>query len=364
MNIVRAILGHHHHDSDHHPTNDSHKQSRSSTKLLRLQSFGTNNTDGLYIANGISTDTIPYPTRMVVLSVPSSLKHTNRHNNNKQQQPDLILWNPIALDDTLQQDLQCLGNHVTTLIVPTTTSHPTLQHHHLLHDWQQAYPNATLYLSPAVAKNTKLVQALQKSSSSSSLLIQVLQPTQNQLLLPYEEVLDHIVLCHGEVVVVHKPTQTVMIADFIQRISPQYETDKQENDNDDEEEEDVDEPLIKPLTGWQVWWLKLNGVVGPTGGTPIHLQWWYWMTGHGHQGRQHVNYILYEWQPQQLILAHGECMKRNNDKDAVITSLTKSFQWLPTNPPPEGTKCGCIPPLFSNRPQEGLLVAPESTPKS
>ncbi len=92
-----------------------------------LEAFGPN----IWIANGPKVTAavgFHYPTRMAVIRLTSG---------------DLVLWSPTALTDSLRAGIESLG--AVRYLIP-----PNSFHHTFLGDWQQAYPDATVFAPPGL----------------------------------------------------------------------------------------------------------------------------------------------------------------------------------------------------------------------
>jgi len=91
-----------------------------------MEEFG----QGIWIANGpdITVAGFPYSTRMAIIGLRNG---------------DLLLWSPIALDETLRLAVDALGR-VAHIVAPNAL------HHLFLAKWQRAYPDARLHAAPGL----------------------------------------------------------------------------------------------------------------------------------------------------------------------------------------------------------------------
>lgn len=220
----------------------------------------------LWVVEGetVSFYTLPYPTRMVIVRL-----------------EDGCLWihSPIALDDSLQEQVDQLGQ-VTWLIAPNHL------HHLFIEQWQQAYPSASSYGTPEVI-------AKRHDLHFDALLTHTVHPAWSQQL---DQLLFTGSPAMAEAVFFHRQTRTLIVSDLIENLTPDS---------------------LPPLKRWLA---RAGGVVAPNGRMP--LDWRLSFIGHRNEARQHLRRIL-AWQPEQLIMAHGEIIHSE-----ARAFLEHSFRWL------------------------------------
>ena len=95
--------------------------------------------------------------------------------------------------------------------------------------------------------------------------------------------------------------------------------------------------------------MKLEGVVGTKGSTPKEWILCFWLYNKYYTARQTLNTILYDWQPLNLIIAHGDNYhhtdQNQNDGEGsnAIQVIEKCLLWIPIDPKEPGRgRGGCI----------------------
>jgi hypothetical protein len=248
----------------------------------RLREFGPN----IWTVDGPVVDFygFPYPTRMVVIQIKSK----------KQGGVEVWIWSPVAFSEELGQEVETLGP-VAHLVSPN------LIHWLFLKSWQERYPNATVYASPGLRDRKFVVDLRFDITLGEDELL--LWPKIDQVIFK-GSLLD-------EVVFFHYPSKTVIFCDLIQRHPEESQT------------------------GWKGWLMRLDGLVGFYGSTPREWRLSFWWNGQQHLTRRALDKVLLEWQPERLIVAHGDCAFEN-----ATELVEKCLHWVPKNPRP---RCGCIP---------------------
>ncbi|PID64410.1 MAG: hypothetical protein CR962_01560, partial [Gammaproteobacteria bacterium] len=99
-----------------------------------------------------------------------------------------------------------------------------------------------------------------------------------------------------EVVFYHKSSKTLILTDLIENFNPQS------------------------LNGWQRLATKMAGILSPNGKTPID---WRISMMFGKKEAKDSFAIIDSWQPENIIIAHGECIIGGGHD-----FLRKSFSWL------------------------------------
>lgn len=234
----------------------------------------------------------PYPTRMAVIRLSDG---------------NSWIWSPIELKgkagDRLVEEVEHTAGPIRHLVSPNYI------HWLFLKQWQDKRPNARTYASPGldkrrVAKDIKFDKVLTNKPDASY--------AQDIVQVIFEGgVLD-------EVVFFHKPSKTAIFCDLIQR---HREEDLRKNTDNN---------------AFKIWVMKMEEVVGDRGSTPKEWIFSFWAFGLFPKARQQLNVVLEQWQPQKLIIAHGE----NADKGAILI-IDQCLSWIPTTP----KECVCCFPV-------------------
>ncbi|MEM8778659.1 MAG: DUF4336 domain-containing protein [Cyanobacteria bacterium P01_G01_bin.49] len=212
-----------------------------------LQAFGPS----LFLADGptISFYGLPLQTRMAVarLAVGSAW-----------------VWSPVELTEELARQVEIIGpvSHIVS---------PNKIHHLFLGDWAERWPDARVYLSPGLAaKRPELRYDAELGDEP--------EPA-------WAGEIDQVVFRGSfeleEVIFFHRPSRTVIMADLIERNVP------------------------SKTNGWQSIVMRLGGVVGDHGTTP--LDWRLSCLNHS-AAREGRNKIL-GWNAERLVIAHGTCVE-------------------------------------------------------
>jgi hypothetical protein len=229
--------------------------------LTMLELFGPQ----LYLAEGpvVSFYGFPYPTRMAVARLSDG---------------NAWVWSPIALDDHLAGAVEAIGpvRHIVS---------PNKIHHLFLSEWADRWPEARLYAPPGLAeKRADLEFAAQLGDEPDP---------------GWAADIDQVVfrgsLAMAEVAFFHRPSQTAIIGDLIQR-HPESE-----------------------MSGWQGMLMKWDGLVGDHGSTPREWRASFVRRGPARTARDR----LLAWQPERLLIAHGECAQ--SGATAIIAA---ALGWL------------------------------------
>lgn len=247
--------------------------------MPRLQPFG----DDIWIMDGPTVDfySFPYPTRSVLVRLASG---------------GLWLWSPIAVDDELIAEVKALGT-IEVMVSPNKI------HWLFMQQWQEIFPDAEVWASPGLAK-----RPVASGIRFTGTLGQQPEPS-------YAKDIDQVVFETGvmdEVVFYHRRSQTLIVGDLMER--------------------------LYPVDGWRGWLLERAGVSGIKGKAPPDLRCIYIVGGHLPMARQRLDRILYEWQPDKLIVAHGEITK-----SGALPEIAEAFDWIPEHPRPrQACGCGCF----------------------
>jgi hypothetical protein len=215
----------------------------------------------------------PYPTRMVVIRLSDGSSW---------------IWSPVKLTEELALEVVKVAGPVQHIVSPNKI------HWLFMKEWQDKFPGAKMYASPGLGDRD-----IAKNLSFSDTLTNDAPPG-------YASDIDQ-VLFEGrvldEVCFFHKASKTAIVCDLIQR----------------HKEEDQ--------TGWKGWLMRVDGMVGPLGGTPREWRFVFWACGLLPKARVSLDKILKEWQPEKLIVAHGE-----NAEEGATVIIEESLPWIPKHP--------------------------------
>ena len=222
--------------------------------------------DDIWISDGDAVQWfgMPYTTRMTVIRL-----------------TDGRLWvhSPGKICDGLLEEIKTLGM-VSYLISPNKI------HHLFMKDWVDAFPQAQSYASPGLREKRKDI-VFDKDLSF------VAEPEWaeeiNQIIFKGSSVME-------EVVFFHKKTQTLILTDLIENFSPDH------------------------FSGYKKILAILTGIISPNGKTPID---WRLSFIFGKKQARKSLAIMMGWNPQKIIISHGECIYSD-----AIKFLERSFAWV------------------------------------
>jgi hypothetical protein len=223
----------------------------------------------IWLAEGgiVSFYGAPYPIRSVIVRLGGG---------------ELWVWSPVALTPALRREVEALGS-------PVHLVSPNKLHHLYLKDWQAAYPEAKLWGPRSTIRKRKDLQFQPPLEDEP--------PAEwggdvGQAWFRGSPFLD-------ELVFFHKPSSTAIIADLSQNFSSQF------------------------LNEHWSWWLRplarLDGIAEPDGLAPLE---WRLSFLDRKPARAALRKML-AWQPQHVIIAHGECPQENG-----AAYLERVFRWL------------------------------------
>lgn len=211
----------------------------------------------------------PYPTRMVLIKLDDG---------------SVWMWSPIHY--TIQ-----LGDKMKELDL-TNVKHvvsPNKIHHLFLKEWQDIYPEAAFYGPPGL-KDRKCAKDIRFD-----------HPLENNTQTEFESEIKHQVFDSSpmhEVEFYHVKSKTAIFGDLIQRFPP----DK--------------------MKGFKGWMMKMDGMVGENGSAP--REWRILFMFGKKKARAAKAVIVNEWKPDNLIIAHGECVQ-----DGTATAvIEKALKWM------------------------------------
>lgn len=226
-----------------------------------LQAFGSS----LFLVDGptVLFYGLPLKTRMAVVRLSNG---------------SVWVWSPIPLTDELANQVESIGP-VDHLVSPNKI------HYLFLGDWAKRWPNARVYSSPGLAaKRPELDFDAELSDKPESAWVDEI----DQVVFRGSFLLE-------EVVFFHRPSQTVIMADLIER----------------------NEPL--KTKGWQSVVLQLGGVVGEHGTTPLDWR----LSFLNHSAAREARSKILGWNAERLVIAHGTCVETN--ANAVIE---EALAWI------------------------------------
>lgn len=218
----------------------------------------------LYDGETVQWHGMPYTTRMTVIETPGK---------------KLWIHSPAKITDAVLEDITALGE-------PTWLVSPNKIHHLYLTQWQEMFPEAYLYASPGLMKKRKDLCFHKRLLDAPELdwAAEI-----DQLIFRGSPLME-------EVVFFHRSSGTLILADLIENFSPGH------------------------FRGIRKVVAKASGIISPNGQTPLD---WRLSFCFGKRRAKASFHRMLAWQPQRIILAHGECI----DADAT-QYLIRSFRWI------------------------------------
>ncbi|CAH0533585.1 hypothetical protein VST7929_01455 [Vibrio stylophorae] len=222
--------------------------------------------DHVWVFNGkpVTFMTLPFTTRMTIVKL-----------------SDTTLWvhSPIKLTAELKAQVNAIGK-VQYLIAPNHL------HHLFLKEWQATYPEAKTYGTQEVIKKRADLSFTASLTSDKT--------------YPWSEEIDSLLFTGSplmqESVFFHRASKSLILTDLIENFPP------------------------SDFTRIQRMFAKVTGILAPNGQTPI--DWRMSFLFHKKEARKHYLQMA-SWQPQRIILAHGEIIHRD-----AVAFLERSFRWL------------------------------------
>lgn len=224
--------------------------------------------DGPIIHMAMPIGSMPFPTRMVAIRLPSG---------------ELWIWSPIEGTEALWREIDALGP-VAHLVAPNFI------HYAHVPAWKARYPKAETWASPGVearAAKQRIEVAFDHRLGDEP--PSAWADTIDQLAFAGSNVLD-------EVVFFHQPTRTLILADLIENFEP-----------------DKLGGVMRVLT-------RLGGVQDPDGATPKDVRLTFW-GGHA-EAKASLDRML-AWDPERVIMAHGRWYPENGTEE-----LRRAFRWI------------------------------------
>jgi hypothetical protein len=226
-----------------------------------LEQFGPS----LYVAEGptVSFFGFPYPTRMAVVRLADG---------------NVWVWSPVAPTPELIDAVNAIGP-VRCIVSPNKL------HHLFLQEWAEHWPDARLYAPPGLARKKP---GLHFQAELSDEPIAAWNADIDQAVFRGSFVMD-------EVMFFHRASRTAIVGDLIQRFP----------------EADV--------SGWKRMLLKIGGLLGERGGTPID-----WRTSFlRHTPARAALQKVLAWNPERLLIAHGMCAQTG-----ASGIIAKALSWM------------------------------------
>jgi hypothetical protein len=224
--------------------------------------------DALWIAEGenVSFYRAPYPTRSVIARFANG---------------DLWIWSPVKLTADLRAEVDRLGA-VRHLVSANKL------HHLYLKDWKEAYPEAALWGPRSTIKKRRDLsfrEPLTDSPPADWL------PDIDQAWFRGSFAMD-------EVVFLHCPSGTAIVADLIQTFSDSF---------------------LRKHWGWWRFLARLDGLTQDQACAPLEWRLSFINRAPARRAREKV----LSWDCQRVVVAHGEWVRAGGHG-----LLTKSFRWL------------------------------------
>jgi Domain of unknown function (DUF4336) len=220
--------------------------------------------DGPTIRFGPPALRIPFPTRMTVVRLKDG---------------GVFIHSPTMLAANLRSDVERLGR-------PQYLVAPNRLHYWWVPDWQNAFPDARIFLAPRVTKQAAgrlnfPCTTLDKNSG-----------------YPWDAEIATLLITGSymtEAVFLHRATRTLVLTDLIEN----FETSR------------INSPVMRLLT----W---IGGVRDPQGSMPRDMR----MTFPRQKLKSALQQMI-DWDPERIIIAHGRWYDRNGRAE-----LIRAFQWL------------------------------------
>jgi len=211
--------------------------------------------------------TCPYPTRSVVVRLPSG---------------DLWVWSPIELTADLKKEIDGLGT-------PAHLVSPNKIHHLYLQDWKAAWPDARLW-GPQSTMDKRQDLSFEP-------------PLDKKTPADWEDRFDMVrfegSIAMDEAVFFHRASKTAILADLSENFSQDF--------------------LQKHWRPWQRLIANLWGIVEGRGYAPLEWRLSFLNRGKARLAKEKI----LSWKPERVIMAHGEWQRENG-----IVYLDKALSWV------------------------------------
>jgi hypothetical protein len=205
----------------------------------------------------------PFPTRMGVARLTGG---------------GLWLWSPVRLDDDVRRAIRSLGE-------PLYAVEPNKLHHLALAEWVKAWPSLRLYAPPGLADKRRDLRFVADLTDDP--------PPEWRGEIDQVRIEGSVFMT--EVMFFHRPSSTCLVGDLIQRHD------------------------LGGKSAWLRLLLKLGGVAGADGGTPLDGRMSF---VHRAVARDAITKVL-AWKPERLVIAHGACSMANGTDE-----VRRAFRWL------------------------------------
>ena len=221
--------------------------------------------DGPEIGMRLAGITLPFPTRMTVIRLPSG---------------SVWIHSPIAWNDELGAAVAALGP-VRHLVAPNTL------HYWYLPEWMAHFPDARSYGVSGLMKKARRPLTIHETLGDDP------PPS-------WEGVFEQCILTgrsFTEADFLHRPSRTLIVTDLIENFEPAR----------------IRSRVLR-------WVVELSGAADPDGKAPIDMQWSFI----GSRGRIRTSVgRMIDWRPERIILAHGRWYDT-----AATNELRRAFRWL------------------------------------
>jgi hypothetical protein len=174
---------------------------------------------------------------------------------------------------------------IRSLGEPLFAVEPNKLHHLALAEWVARWPSLRLYAPPGLANKRQDLRFVAELTDEA--------PPEWQDEIDQTRIEGNRFMT--EVIFFHRPSSTCLVGDLIQK-------------------HDARESHV-----WLRWLLKLGGVAGAEGGTPLDARWSF---VHRAAARHAISRVL-AWAPERLVIAHGPCTMEHGTE-----AIRRAFRWL------------------------------------
>jgi hypothetical protein len=228
-----------------------------------MNAIGTDNNIWYRDGSTVRWFSMPFPTRMVVARL---------------ENKELFIHSPVQLTDDVRHDVEKLGR-------PRYLVSPNKLHHIFLKQWQDAYPDAFLYIPRGLHSSRPDLNYHKELTDTPE--------------AAWEKYIDQLVFrgsrLFEELVFFHKQSRTLIIGDLIENFDPSS---------------------LSWFHRVLAWYAR---ILAPHGETPRDYRFSF--RGNKLLARASFERIL-EWQPQRIIMCHGIPVETKAD-----AFLKNAFRW-------------------------------------
>ncbi len=218
----------------------------------------------IYEGETVSFYGYPYTTRMTVVRLTEN---------------SLWIHSPEKLTKQLQAELATIGE-VRYLVSPNHL------HHLFLPEWIAAYPQARNYAAPGLKKKRPDIHFDKELADHAE--------------TEWSKDIDQLIFrgsfAMQEVIFFHRPSRTLILTDLIENFPQDH------------------------FQGWQKHIAKFAGILAPDGKAPIDFRLSFLF---GKPKARAARDRMFDWQPQNIILSHGQCIFGEGEK-----YMRKAFAWV------------------------------------